>query len=273
MSPPSFLDFPFEIRLIIYRLLLRKDDLIGGDGTKLHPSIIRTCRQVLSEAHCVLYGENTHLIKINNSSGPDYTSITANDYLADWNNDLAIDRIQHLRRFKITIQYSDEYELDLIRQAIRKVCSGLSTIPRLDYVCIAYEYWPCFVLGLPSKVEEKLGYMVQTYFGQLRDVGVVVVQDVLPRCADVVTRRMMGSEPEDPLLKMYEELEKYAAPIQFCDGDLRRACWAMEEGDGDSFQYWRDLIVRRITGHVENMTRELYRHDPGGKADDKEAIE
>jgi len=73
-GPPSFVDtFPPEIRLKIYGLLLINDDLAdisivwdNKDGATakydLCPAILRTCRQIYTEAVEVLYSQNTFAI-------------------------------------------------------------------------------------------------------------------------------------------------------------------------------------------------------------------
>lgn len=74
-SSLRFLDFPMKIRIIIYQFLLQKHELIDYfKKVRLHPSIVRTCRQVLSEAHPILYGQNTIKMSIDNTSGPEYTT-------------------------------------------------------------------------------------------------------------------------------------------------------------------------------------------------------
>jgi hypothetical protein len=64
-KPSPFLGLPLEIRMIIHRLLLRRDEPIRTAWRlSLFPKIIRTCRQVATESHFVLYSESTFLMKI-----------------------------------------------------------------------------------------------------------------------------------------------------------------------------------------------------------------
>ncbi|KAK4444136.1 hypothetical protein QBC34DRAFT_442775 [Podospora aff. communis PSN243] len=65
-SVPSFLGIPAELRLEIYRYLLIAPGPIDIDWEKprLQPNILRTCKQVLSEAHPILYDENTWKLHI-----------------------------------------------------------------------------------------------------------------------------------------------------------------------------------------------------------------
>ncbi len=111
--------------------------------------------------------------------------------------------------------------------------SQLSAIPRLNYVCVSF--------GLLYLLHEELGLMMQTHLGRLRNVGVVVVQGIERPYADIMRRRMMRSEPEDPLPRMYEELGGRAGPIAFCD-------------DVDAFRLWRIAAVQRLKQHYKKMT-------------------
>ena len=64
-QPFPFMKLPIELRLEVYRELLRSDDEFEVDRMKsiwsinhLHSNILQTCRQVYDEAVEVLYGEN-----------------------------------------------------------------------------------------------------------------------------------------------------------------------------------------------------------------------
>jgi len=144
------------------------------------------------------------------------------------------------------------------------VCIALSTIPKLDYVRVIHT-----AVGICA--EDIKRDILQAYLGLLRGVRVVVIEGIQSCYANGIKRKMMGFEPEDPLPKMYDVLERYASPISFCEGPLEEACLAMEWGDVESFERNRRTIVRRMTRHMDKITRELYRNDPGGKIDGGEA--
>ncbi|KAH8892661.1 hypothetical protein GQ53DRAFT_806054 [Thozetella sp. PMI_491] len=61
-----FLDLPIDIRLIIYRFLLKQANVIRADfvGFLLHPQITRTCRGIYREALPILYSENTWSLEV-----------------------------------------------------------------------------------------------------------------------------------------------------------------------------------------------------------------
>jgi hypothetical protein len=184
-----------------------------------------------------------------------------------------------LRRFEITVKFTWEHGVDLIREGVRTVYDILSTIPKIDYIHLTYEYgvgseahyeayppdWPPRTAG-----DEDLAifFMLQAYFGVLRGVGAVVIENVPHEFASHMKQVMTGSEPVAPLLKMYEVLEEYASDIAICEYELGEACLAMERGDAEQFKLYRRAIVRMLT-----KTREVYQYDTGGKASDEEVLD
>lgn len=62
---PRFMELPPELRINIYEALLvdhrARDErgwLLGNDDCKLHTAVLRTSKQIYSEARPVLYGKN-----------------------------------------------------------------------------------------------------------------------------------------------------------------------------------------------------------------------
>lgn len=103
-----------------------------------------------------------------------------------------------------------------------------------------------------------------------RGIGVVVIEDIPPECADSMTQLLTGFGAVSPLPKMCDALERHASDIYVCEHDLEMACYAVETGDAELFRQSRSAIVRSLTKHVEAMTRQIYRHDPDCKASDGE---
>lgn len=98
--PTSFFDLPPELRIKVYGCLLVAPDPISmeirGDETpnKLHPEILRTCRQINEEASAVLYGTNEFFIERIYGSNPHSQSISKGVFdICDDNYDDVEDRI------------------------------------------------------------------------------------------------------------------------------------------------------------------------------------
>jgi len=190
---------------------------------------------------------------------------------------IPMDQIHLLRRFDITLTYVWRRDKDEFRRSLREACIALSTIPKLDYVRVTYsgirgdEIKDFISYNENMGNIEDIGDALQAYLGLLRGVRVVVLENI-PSCyADNIKRKMMGFEPEDPLPKMYRVLERYALSTPICRGPLERAQRAVELGDIESFDHNRETIVRRMTRHMDKITRELCRNGPGGKIDGGEA--
>lgn len=269
---------------MIYRHLLCSNDpicplcsgdLICPDGrTAINTSILATCRQILCEARPILYGENTWQIRIFYDS--DHGDVCADfmDTFYFWELKYPFDhRVNDLRRFYISIEVlyegedenEDENRFLEFRLVIRKVCKVLSDIPRLDYLNIQLEVTSRKNDGLP------LGSVVLKHFGRmLRRVRKVDFTGASPVYADFLARRMTSSEPSNPLPKMYEALEPYAKPFDFCKDRLRWANEAVENDDIKDFNVLRNEILEGITNHMAKMAKMaggLYEYDPQGEMD------
>ena len=79
-QPFPFMKLPIELRLEVYRELLRSEDPVYRKkniwpGNHLHPNILQTCRQVYDEAKEVLYGENLFSLYKNNPGDPNASRV------------------------------------------------------------------------------------------------------------------------------------------------------------------------------------------------------
>ncbi|KAM0438632.1 hypothetical protein ACHAPT_001385 [Fusarium lateritium] len=256
-SGPSLLDLPPELRTKIYRLLLRQDSVITGYlSVRLHTAILRTCRQIMSEAPPILYAGNTWAIKIMDKCGDERAYFPGSDHIGKFP---ARPQIQDTRRLSITVEIQDEEEIWNVRSAIRKVCHVLSDIPRLDYVHLSLE-------GGGGTEAPEYCHVLKN-FGLLRGVGKVTTTGVPCVYAEYLRRRMTGSATLGHLPKMYEVLELYAGPFDFTGPLLQDAIEAMELGDAKQFKALRAQIVEQVDSHMKELADQLYDHDGQHEAD------
>jgi hypothetical protein len=101
-------------------------------------------------------------------------------------------------------------------------------------------------------------------FTLLRHVRKVILDGVPPVYAEYLTRKMTGSAPLDHLPTMYDALDFYAGPFEFCSDLLQEACHAMEESDVDRFKLVRAKVVEVVSQHMANAIDHLYDHDAQG---------
>lgn len=162
LRPLSFLNFPGEVRNIIYPLLLvgptHLDSPTASDDQTtdkaLHPSILATCRQINTEGTPYLYGDNACSASINADTidctgSPDLISPSQHLNLTrDWRI------IITLAEPETTWDADDEWEHNLegprarvgmLKQSLETVCATLSkNVPGLNSVRIQVDcafYW------------------------------------------------------------------------------------------------------------------------------------
>ena len=259
----TFLDLPAEIRILIYQLLLCQDEPMSGSwNTKLSPTILCTCRQILNEARPILYGENVWKIKIwQNGCGAERASFMETHHLGEYIDYRLQHRLPDMRRFNIVVEIQskgDEDEVFSVRHALTKVSNVLSKLPHLDYLHIelcAHEQY--------GGDAQKFCQVLQI-FTLLQHVRKVVFDGVPPVYAEYLRRKMTGSAPLDHLPNMYDALSFYAGPFEFCGNLLQEACHAMEESDVDRFKRVRAKIINLVSQHMANDIDHLYDHDAQG---------
>ncbi|KAK0719325.1 hypothetical protein B0H67DRAFT_551711 [Lasiosphaeris hirsuta] len=143
--PPSFLRFPPEIRNRIYRLLLVRNGVIRARaiGAALSSQLLYTCRQVLSEAHPILYGENTWELVITSAHHPNRSPLYGliclkrnSQEIPPGELGLLDSQFRLLRRFNILVQHWTMQDVDLIRHGARLALDILAKAPQVDYLCL-----------------------------------------------------------------------------------------------------------------------------------------
>ena len=255
LSHFPFLALPLEIRTTIYRLLLCDDEPLSDARTDIHlnPSILRTCRQVLTESRIVLYSDNIWSMKIwDKAGGPRAYFLNCDHFGLDAEERFGL-RLKDMRRFKILVELQADYEFWNVKAAVRAVCNVLSEIPHLDYLHITLDGRGQFdAESFPRALES---------FTLLRNVHSVVLDGVPPVYAQYMKSKMTGCSPLDHLPKMYEALEFYAGPFDCCEEGLQDACEAMEEDDIDRFKCAREEIITIVTDRMTNARDHLFDHD------------
>ncbi|KAH7175908.1 hypothetical protein EDB81DRAFT_874731 [Dactylonectria macrodidyma] len=232
----SLLDFPMEIRTMIYKSLLSQTEAISSSSeAHLHPAIIGTCQQIELESRYLLYKENTFKIKICHRYGKLRAALMGADHIGENPFFVPGFRFKSIRRLEITVQVQDKMELWNIQAAVRKVSLALTQIRRLEYVH----------LRLESKDEiytPKACFILQN-FGLLRRVENVTTEGI--DC-------------------MYGVLEIHTGAFGF-NALLQRASEATLMSNVPMFKNYRTMIVRRLNSGMEELIRRLYEHDEQSK--------
>ncbi|KAK3365211.1 hypothetical protein B0T24DRAFT_639509 [Lasiosphaeria ovina] len=242
----SFFTFPAEIRIEIYRLLLVHSEGIGSQalGVSLCPAILSTCRQILSEARPILYGENVWGMTVADIDGYREAFECGTDmasFLFHWSF-LSPPRILDLRKFWVRL-FANVNGLETITESINvrslaaKVFSALSRHPHIDYLMIQVGF--CDLDGRGQ-------CYVLTDLADLPHPSKVDFTFVPPVLADYMRHRLTGAPLTNPLPMMYEMLETWATNFGVSPSYLRECCIAMGDGDAHLFK----LIRRRIVNDV-----------------------
>ena len=190
----TFLGLPAEIRVLIYRFLLCQDEPIHySKDAKLSPTILRTCRQILSEAGPILYEENVWKMKISKKSGT--ANLMTLHHMGQYVPDPFDRFLLLIKRFNIVVEIRSEREMAFVRRAVTEVSKFLSERSDLHYVHI--KLCACEVHGGGAQEFHR----ALENFTLLRHVREVVVDGVSPEYAEYLTRKMTGSAPLDHLPK------------------------------------------------------------------------
>ena len=150
------------------------------------------------------------------------------------------------------VEMQSEEEVSIVKSTVRKVRKVLSKIPTLDYLHISLEGRGWF--------DAQPLYRVLGNFALLRNVQSVVLDGVLPAYAQFLECKMAGISPLN-LSRMYDALEFYASPFDFCEDNLQKACDAAEEDDIERFQHVRAEIITVVTERMSNARSHLFDHD------------
>lgn len=238
---PSFMDLPAEVRNMIYRLLLVRDQTLGSEdiaheiaelewaqfrGYHLQPAILRVCRQLHQEASAILNGENTFGIQIYGREfqiNSRYTS--ESDFEADssdeWETRVQIffmnlqpdigrgmshfrRRIPSIDKFQRVEIMIDTSNLDLkfLEFDTEKLCSSiLCNMFALQHVSLR--------LLERSYHNPKNNHLALGPFGTLRNMRGVVIQGVPSPFAERLKGLMLGNTPQIDVKMMYFLLERF----------------------------------------------------------------
>ena len=269
-SPKGFLDIPMEIRVQIYRYLLRQNESIDiyqllrlGDEpnrVRLQPCILRSCRKVSSEALPVLYGENTWNVVINNTLEDPFKDQSNHRLCFFRDNHL----LQRLRRLDIRIMVSVMGSIHCFRWDVTDVCRVLANLVQINYLRISCEMC-CCCQEPTDQPDWKPGDLrlniLQTYFGELRNIRSVVIEGIPTECAEKMKQLMTGDQPSDRLRIMYETLEEFAHDLPDFEPDLSKAREAMERGDVREFRRRRSHMATTTRRYMIALTKKLCQND------------
>ncbi|KAH8201572.1 hypothetical protein TruAng_004264 [Truncatella angustata] len=207
-----FLKLPLELRLAVYRLLLRhRAPIYHLQDFRFHPAILRACRSVGAEACAVLYQENTfgvccwvkwgttplaHMLGIYLTRDDDDADADGGSGSSSSSNNNDGVRLAH-QRLTTTLPWKGfrRFEVEIhpgraIRHAIAPVCAYLDALPEVHHLGIKI---------MPSVRSSRPGaepaYRDLAGLGELRQIRHVVVQgapdDVREAlCAKMTTDRI-----------------------------------------------------------------------------------
>lgn len=221
------------------------------ESEKLHPAILRTCRQILSEARIILYSENTWKLRIWEEETRGRYSFQLVFMLNHFpwrykygqNNDAAllVPRAKEMRRWEIKVQVQDLDECRRAKRGVKVVCITLAKFCHLEYLHIILYGDDSYQL---HRVLERFTLLRAR---KLDLTGVPSAYGVYLR--SVIT----GSSPttsDYDLRAMYQALKTFAEPFEYCETFLDEACRAMEHEAWSQFRALRKKIIASVE---ENM--------------------
>ena len=280
-----------ELRLMIYRLVLRRARVIGtwslnkeqwpDHPIRLSSQLLRTCKQIHAEGLPILYGENTVEIEISNTYGPYSRCLHCPKFLEGYlglpspRNSIRYWRavVPHLRRLSIRVRYTEHHKLTLIRDVVRQLVWRLqkAPLPRIEFLRLNCELYcknedtginwrdPCWDNYRADGDRQECIGVLRTWLGRLRNVKEVAIEGLETEDAEILRERLQTtSEGEDSsqapsLSDMYEELERCAGDIDFCKEDLGWALLATEDDDVEEFRECRDDVFESLKGRWKTI--------------------
>ncbi|KAH7175942.1 hypothetical protein EDB81DRAFT_771513 [Dactylonectria macrodidyma] len=262
-SSPTLLTLPRGVRSIIYRYLLEElDEITFSSQVNLHPAILRTCKQIYSEALPIL-NEITWGIMITSQNGIQHAPFMGVDLVkgsSGYEHGFRIDRV---RRLAIIVHVPHFTELENVRSAVRKVCRVLAHIPPLDDVRLdlCHGYIPHGISNPGWSISFPGDSLVLKNFGLLRYVSHVTMDGVEPRFANRLTHQMTQSLPLGTLFRMYDALEANVGPLNTCVDILQEASEAVLNHQVQKFIRLRASIIDQIAGSREGLESRLLQND------------
>lgn len=291
----KFLSLPAEIRIEIYRLVLRQSTPVrpGRSSSsywpdfplKLSAQLLRTCRQIHAEGLPILYGENTFSIIISNLFGPPSPYLESrglgalngliHKYLQSWPEDpdpvtdAIISQTLSLpcpRRFNIEVSCTRVFELSPIRDGVRLIvkCLQKLTSPRLEHVRLVCRFDSEMEnTNQGNYLKQECFGILRTWFSRLHNVKEVKIRGLPKKDAEILKKSMQRQQTTEdlppvppPLIDRYEALKRYAHDIGFCEYDLRQALLAAERDDEDEFKRRKAAIFQRVKSRWEEMNKD-----------------
>ena len=262
----TFLHLPPELRNMIYRLLVCDDcTLARGSIATLYPAILRTCRQIRTEARSILYGENVWEIQIMEFLDAEIARFMNSAHFGEYIEYPFHHLRQEMRKFRILVSLDAGDDPTTVRSAVRKVAKALSSIPHWTFLDIELHYFDMDdggdVASTPGLGGTGEFCDVLQGFSSLRNVRKVLLNGVPPVYAKYLTRKMTGCAPLDYLPSLYDALEEYGGRYSFCQDSLTEACYAMEGGDISRFKAARAEIVKLVSQYMTKCIDDLYAQD------------
>ena len=279
---PSFLSLPFDVRIMIYRLLLVADEPLAcecGTGIDpedlqwaysgeyhLQPAILRACSQLHREASPILYRENTVVIQVD---GFDPAAVEDVDYESDLDirartffmNFELIDGefdqacpppIKQFKRVEIAIETAG-LDLETLGSVITTLCSSvLLEMSALQHIS----------LHLMRDPTTPNNHLALAPFGVLRDMRSVYIDGPVPLpFAERLKGLMLGNAPQENVKMMYHLLEDYVNGPKGNLSELQRASNALLEWDVEKFKEIRSQILLDGQRRMEDALLHIFDYD------------
>ena len=236
----TFLALPPELRIMVYRLILCADEPIRpGAPPGLSSSILRTCHQIRSESHPILYGENifTIMIRPAHDGRKEFVSLFLSFHNFARQTEMKYGpRIQDMERFHIEVNLPAEYQDWNIQRTIGDVCAALSRLGKLKYLRITLK-------GTKTFYSQQLPQAFAK-FARLQNVDCVVTEGVPPVYENYLKSKMTRNCPLTGLPQWYEELLDLANSddTNIYARNIEQAGEAMEKDDIERFKEARKNI-------------------------------
>ncbi|KAI1840604.1 hypothetical protein JX266_013208 [Neoarthrinium moseri] len=301
-TQPSFPFFtlPTEIRILIYQELLLSPRPIHSNtngstsSSAFHVAILRTCRQVYTEARPVLYHQNTVHIEVfgtghrrpqplDNSSDDDpIDDIASEDYTSDGLSEdsemchlvvcgsgLFGDRyssqwldLNNQRPIRLDLERFRKFRIDVQMKRSYEAKYARSSIVKIFNMLRHVPEMDQLHVSLDDSGRQ-LEHTLKN-LGLLRGVRQVTCEGVPPEYVAYLTRKMTSSAPVIDLSLMYEALEMYTEYYPYNDGIsdiLHETKYAMETGDTEGFIYWREKLVATMELSHAHWKSMVYAND------------
>ena len=264
----GFFRLPYDVRIMIYRNLLRSDEPIaagmgGGyfgeyepnaQGHDLQPQFLATCRQIHSECRDMLFDENVFELSVYDLRRNHEFDGRCNPFLSQMQRGRSRN-FQFLKRLEITIDHAyNPYELEMaVRTTARVLTQQMSKLEHLSIkakqdVKMAH-YWSNL----------KARHSLLDGLTMIRNVGKATVEELDPEYAKLLVKKLTTASP---LPKMYYDLELFAGAINCAEHALRNAYEAALQDKFEAFVSSRAKVIRAVKEHMKHAELHLFDNDP-----------